>query len=142
MVTITFDPTVAADVTFIQRRILDLLPSTATSGGNTGDTPDLATKVADDLLRRLGKEGSELFTMMSEFDQPFTLVDVQKRTDESISKIKSRWANLSRSIAQTRKRFGNIEIFKEQIPDAKNNDGYFLFLMDEGIRDAVRKRRR
>jgi hypothetical protein len=107
--------------------------------GHLRDNADLSAKIADDLLHRLGEGGRELFTIASQFDRPFSLPDLAERTGDTVSKIKSRWANLGRSIAQTRSRFGNTEIFTEQLP-AANSEGYFTFLMAEGIRKAVRKR--
>jgi hypothetical protein len=138
--TITFDPALEADVANV-RLILDTLTgrdSTGDVAGNAMENTDISARIADDLLSRLGEGGRELFAIASEFDRPFSLPDLAARTGDTVSKIKSRWANLGRSIAQTRSRFGNIQIFVEQIP-AANSDGYFTFLMEEGIRNAVRQ---
>ncbi len=136
-VSIMFDPNDQADL-LGARSILDKLALDA--GRNSTDDTDVAQDAADDLLRRLGSGGQELLNLTATFDRPFSLPDLAGQTGDTISKMKSRWANLARSIAQTSSRFGNVKIFQEQVP-APNGAGYFTFVMDAGIRDAVRNLR-
>lgn len=138
-VTITFDPNVEVDTMnaqlFFERVVARLRDEVASPSGNS----DTATQIADDLLGRLGERGSELLEVVSQFDEDFSLPDIAAQTGDTIPQIRSRWANLGRSLAATRARFGNAEIFKEQMPVA-DGDGYWRFVMNEGIRDAVRQR--
>src|SRR2546423_1269267 len=116
---IGFDPAIESELVQVQL-IIDTLRRRRAPHDNARENPpgtsDLPAKAADDLLGRLGKGGRALFEITSEFDEPFSLPDLARRTGDTISRIKSRWANLGRSIAQTRSRFGAVEIFKEHLP--------------------------
>jgi hypothetical protein len=109
--TLTFDPTLEADVASVRSILLALTARSTESAAGNPTGADRSAKIAADLLNRLGEGGRELFAITSQFDRPFSLPDLAERTGDTVSKIKSRWANLGRSIAQTRSRFGNVEIF-------------------------------
>ena len=140
-ISVTFEPDSAADLAHV-RALLDVfsreVPTSIEARDPMTENQDVGVRVADDLMRRLGNQNRALLRVVAQFDGAFTLKDLADGTGEGIPKIRSRWANLGRSVAKTRARFDQIRIFEEAIPPA-DGDGYFSLTMHPGVRDAVRQ---
>jgi hypothetical protein len=139
-ISVSFEPDSAADLAHV-RALLEVFSRKVTGIEVRNPAPaneDVGARVVDDLMRRVGNRNRALLRVVAQFDGAFTLKDLADGTGEGIPKIRSRWANLGRSVAKTRALFDQIRIFEEAIPPAEG-DGYFSFTMHPGVRDAIRQ---
>jgi hypothetical protein len=137
-ISVTFEPDSATDLAHV-RALLDVFSREVPEARNLATaTQDVGARVADDLMRRVGNQNRALLRVVAQFDGAFTLKDLADATREGIPKIRSRWANLGRSVAKTRAGFDQIRIFEEAVPPA-DGDGYFSLTMHPGVRDAIRQ---
>jgi hypothetical protein len=95
---------------------------------------DATARAAADLWGRLGGTSRELVTAAASFDGAFTLAALTRHTGDSMAAMKSRWANLGRSLRKTQDLFPSVRFFVEQ---ENTNEGW-SFVMDAAARQAVR----
>ncbi len=130
-----------ANVAEIKQALAVLRGLLAAHGLGEGDTPtsiaartDSPDRAIADLWNRLGENGQQLVALAATFDGPFSLATLAARTGDTPTAMKSRWANLGRSLRKTLDQF-SVRVFKEH----ENTADGWTFVMDEGAKAAVRE---
>jgi hypothetical protein len=143
-ITIAINPQSPTDLNEARRFLnalssLDYAPDGAPQSSSAVERAGSVKQAVDDLWSRLGARGRRLVAECSEFEGQFTLPDLAKRTGDDIPTIKSRWANLGRSLRKTHSLYAPVRIYEEHLP-APNGDGYFPFSMPTAVREIVRSK--